>query len=67
MRSFLLIIFCLIASYTFGSVCDITAQYRCRNGKAGNIVGRGDSVEAAKINARDRAREICSGMVDYGF
>lgn len=65
MRSFLLIFVLLNTVHALASLCDITAQYRCKSGIAGAVVGSGSNVEAAKINARDRARAICSGMVDY--
>lgn len=46
-------------------ICDVTGQYRCKSGKTGNVQGRGATVEAAKLVARDRARDLCMGMVDY--
>lgn len=45
--------------------CMVTAHYRCKNGKAGVVRGQGGNLEVAQETARERARAICVGQVDY--
>lgn len=61
--SFLLIISFAISAFAY--LFEIPGHYRCKNGSTGMVIGRGDSLEHAKIDARDRARALCNGQVDY--
>lgn len=45
--------------------CDISARFRCKNGTVGAIIGRGKTIEVAKVAARQKARQICLRKVDY--
>ncbi len=65
MRSFFVIMTLLFSINAMTVRCDITGEYRCRGGRTGTVMGQGSSVEDAKINARDLARDICGGRVDY--
>jgi hypothetical protein len=65
MRSIIAIILALISLNASTNTCGITGEYRCRGGRTGTVVGQGISTEEAKNRARDQAREICGGRVDY--
>ncbi len=65
MRSFISIVAIIFSAYAVTATCDITAEYRCRTGRAGTVSGTGETLDAAKIHARDRARDICGGRIDY--
>lgn len=65
MKVILLVFLVIYGVESNAIVCDVLAEYRCKNGKTGLVSGQGASLEAAKIRARDQAREICRGLVDY--
>lgn len=67
MKTFLASILFLVSLHTFGVEvpCDIPARFRCKNGTLGAIIGRGPTIEVAKVAAREKARQICRRKVDY--
>lgn len=54
---------CAISALAY--LFEIPGHYRCKNGATGVVIGRGDSIDQAKVDARDRARALCNGQVDY--
>ena len=65
MRSIITVIMIFFSVTSLSITCDITGEYRCRGGRMGSVLGQGNSEEEAKVRARDLAREICGGRVDY--
>ncbi len=55
----------LFSALAFTTTCNVTANYRCTNGRAGSVVGAGNTALNAKENARDQARLRCQEAVDY--
>jgi hypothetical protein len=65
MKFLLLVILLIYGIESFALICNAAGEYRCKDGRTGLVLGQGSSLEAAKLRARDRAREICGGLVDY--
>lgn len=66
MRSFFVATFLIFSIEALCTMsCGITGEYRCRGGNTGTVNGQGRSADHAKNNARDRARDLCGGRLDY--
>lgn len=65
MKLFLAGLLLVTSLYAHAQRCEISGQYRCGNGREGVVHGKGRTIDEAKINARDRARDLCGQIVDY--
>lgn len=65
MRSFIGILVVIFSIHANANNCDISGEYRCVGGRTGTVSGKGSTIEEAKIKARDQARDICRGRVDF--